>query len=125
MLRAALVGRIATEPETRSAASGVQMARMRVAVRRDHREKDGSVGTDFVDVVAYGQKGTYVCQYCRLGMLIAVEGRLEIRKWKTRSGEPRTDVAVQADYVSALQKAKDPDVRPAEPGQGDYDDDLF
>ncbi|MFB1427878.1 single-stranded DNA-binding protein [Micrococcus endophyticus] len=95
-------GFVATDPVTRTTASGATVAGFRLATteRRFDREAGAWVDahTNWYSVSAFGQLGSNTAQSVRKGNPVIVTGRLRVRDWSTeeRSG---TTVDVVADAV--------------------------
>lgn len=93
-----IMGRLTRDPELRRTGSGIAVANFTVAVDRDfasgpNKEKE----TDFIDCVAWRQSGEFVSKYFHKGSMIAVSGRLEIRKWNDKDGNQRRTAEVNVD----------------------------
>jgi single-strand DNA-binding protein len=107
-----LIGRMAVDPEVRYAPSGTAVCNFRVGVTRDIKDADGTRQSDFFNVVCFKGTAEFVQQYVTKGRLIAVEGRLQVRQWKTDQGENRSAVEVVANRVDPLERAKEDDAQP-------------
>jgi single-strand DNA-binding protein len=94
-----ILGRLTRDPELRSTGSGVNVCNFTVAVDRDYTAPNKEKETDFIDCVAWRKSGEFVNKYFRKGSMIAVSGRLEIRKWTDKDGNPRRSAEVNADNV--------------------------
>jgi single-strand DNA-binding protein len=95
-----ILGRLTRDPEMRTTGTGVNVCNFTVAVDRDfasgpNKEKE----TDFIDCVAWRKTGEFVGKYFRKGSMIAVSGRLEIRKWTDKDGNQRRSAEVNAENV--------------------------
>lgn len=88
-------GRISRDPEIKTAASGLMIARFSLAV--DRIAKKGEKKTaDFIPCVAFGTTAETIGKYCEKGKAILVSGHIQTGKYTTESGENRytTDVIV-------------------------------
>lgn len=96
---------------------GVPFATLRIAVRQERKSKDGKYHSDFFTLAVYSQQVNYLTKWCPKGTLLEACGRLEIREYKTSSGEVRYDHIIHCDLVSALERAQPHDdlPSPAEP----------
>jgi single-strand DNA-binding protein len=85
----ALIGRLTTEPELHTAATGTVVCTLRLAVpqRRRHGEDQQAL---FIDAVSFGAQAEAAGKYLIKGQQVAVSGRLESRSWTTPEGEPRS-----------------------------------
>lgn len=93
-----LMGRLTRDPELRRTGSGIAVANFTIAVDRDfasgpNKEKE----TDFIDCVAWRKTGEFVSKYFQKGSMIAVSGRLEIRKWNDKDGNSRRSAEVNVE----------------------------
>jgi single-strand DNA-binding protein len=80
-----ITGRLTRDPEVGSLPSGDPVCNLRLAV-------DGMAPgreTGYVDVVAYGKPGEAAARILTKGYLVAVDGRLEYRTWKTDDDQTR------------------------------------
>jgi single-strand DNA-binding protein len=102
MNRIVLVGRMTNDPDERHANSGTVLGRFRMAVDRNRRGPDGEKETDFFNVVCFGKTAEFVNRYLGRGDLVGVDGRLQMRDYTDREGNPRTWVEVAADSVQGL-----------------------
>jgi single-strand DNA-binding protein len=63
--------------------------------------------TNFFNVSAWGSSADFVAKYLTKGRLIAVDGRLNQRKYTTQDGQERNVVEIVADRVQGLDRPKD------------------
>ena len=110
--RCVFIGRLTRDPELKSVpTSGASVTSFTIAVERDVKnKKTGQRDVDFIDVVAWNSLAEFVAQYFQKGRQVYVEGRLQIRQWKTKDGALRhspeivADRAGFADSVASGQK---------------------
>lgn len=98
-----LVGRI-TEPEVRTTTTGKEVATFRIAVGRGD-------DTQWFSVAAWGKSAEFVGSYLGKGRLVAVEGRLQARKYTASDGSNREVVEIVANNVQGLDRPRE-DTRP-------------
>jgi len=111
-----LMGRLTRDPELRSTQSGISVTSFSLAVERDFgRGEDRQ--TDFFDIVAWRGTAEFVHKYFRKGQLVAVEGRLQTRKWDDRDGNKRISYEVVADNVYFAERKSDSPAPPADYGE--------
>jgi len=95
-----LIGRLVRDPELRYTPSGLPVAQFRIAV---DRPKNGNGDTaDFIPVVAWRVLAENIAKYLTKGRLVAVEGRLQVRKYQDRDGATRWATEVIATNVQFL-----------------------
>jgi len=116
--RVVLVGRLTRDPEVRTTTSGKQVASFSIAVTKRMKPKDGSPDADFFRVETWGMSAEYVGNYLAKGRLVAVDGRLQSRKYTAQDGSTREVIEVVADNVQGLDRPRDGDDMPARSGGG-------
>ncbi|MCX5726574.1 MAG: single-stranded DNA-binding protein [Candidatus Saganbacteria bacterium] len=77
------------------------MARFSLAIDRPAK-KDGNRETDFINIVAWRGLAKICGEYLKKGKLIAVEGRLQLRKYKDKNGQTKTFAEVVASNMQML-----------------------
>lgn len=98
--RVTIMGRLGKDPELKYTQSGVAVTSFSLAVDRDFTDKQtGERATDWIDVTCWRQTAEFVCKYFGKGRVVAVDGRLQTRRWKDRDGNNRTSVEVLAESV--------------------------
>ena len=105
--RVVLIGRLTRDPELRTTNSGKNVVEFSIAVSKRVKPQDGAPDADFFRVKAWGQTADYVNSYLTKGRLVAVDGRLETRKWTDQNGTNRESVEVVADNVNGLDRPRD------------------
>ena len=106
--RVVLIGRLTRDPELRNTTTGKQVFNFGIAVD-DRFNKEH---TNFFNVSAWGNTADFVSKYLTKGRLIAVDGRLNYRKYTTQDGQERSVVEVVADNIQPLDRPRD-DAEPA------------
>jgi len=102
-----LVGRLTRDPELRTTSTGKNVCSFSIAVTKRIKPTDGSPDADFFNIVAWGNQADYVTNYLTKGRLVAVEGRLQSRKYTTNDGSNREVVEVVANSVQGLDRPRD------------------
>ena len=105
--RVVLVGRLTRDPELRTTTTGKSVCDFSIAVGKRIKPTDGSPDADFFRVNAWGQTAEYVSNYLHKGRLVAVDGRLQSRKFTASDGTTREVVEVVADSVQGLDRPRD------------------
>lgn len=101
-----LMGRLTREPELKHTQGGVAVCTITLAVERDFVGQDGRREADFIDVVCWRGTAELVARWFRKGLLVAVEGRLQSRKWADQYGQNRTNWEVVADSVYFAERTE-------------------
>ena len=105
--RIVLMGRLTREPELRTTTSGTNVTSFTLAVERDFVRVGEDRQSDFIDIVAWEKRADFVNKYFRKGQLVAVEGRLQTRKWEDKEGNKRTAFEVIADGCHFAERRQD------------------
>lgn len=92
MNRVTLLGRLTSDLELRSTASGKDIVSYTLAVRRD------SENTDFINCATFGEFAKTLHQYCHKGDMIGVDGRLQISQYE-KDGKKYTSYSVISEKV--------------------------
>lgn len=102
-----LVGRLTFDPELRTTTSGKSTCSFSIAVSKRIKPQDGSPDADFFRVTCWEKTAEYVANYLHKGRLVAVEGRLQSRKFTDKDGHNREVVEVVANNVQSLERPRD------------------
>lgn len=124
-----LVGRLTHDPELRNTTTGKQVVNFSVAVTKRFKPNDGSPDADFFTIVAWGSTAEFVTNYLNKGRLVAIDGRLQSRKYTTQDGANREVVEIVADQVQGLDRPRDdqggsggrPSASSSAPQEDEYD----
>ncbi|MBX3119804.1 MAG: single-stranded DNA-binding protein [Fimbriimonadaceae bacterium] len=134
--RVVLVGRLTHDPQLRTTTSGKNVTDFQIAVQKRIKPNDGSPDADFFRVTCWGSTAEFVANYLSKGRLVAVDGRLQSRKYVASDGGQREVVEVVADSVQGLDRPRDdaggggggshavaaaPAAVSAAPGEDEYD----
>ena len=101
-----LIGRLTRDPEHKQTPSGKSVCEFSIAVGKRTKPQDGSPDADFFRIVAWAAQADFAAQYLAKGRLIAVEGRLQSRRYTTSDGQNREVVEVIAESIQPLDKSK-------------------
>ena len=93
MNKCILIGRLTADPTLRHTQTDKAVTTFTLAVNR--RGKDQ--GADFIDIVCWDKLAEFVSSYFTKGRQIAIEGRLQQRKWEDKDGNKRTSYEVVAN----------------------------
>ncbi|MCI7085572.1 MAG: single-stranded DNA-binding protein [bacterium] len=105
--RVILMGRLVSDPELKTTASGISVTSFRIAVDRSYVKSGEERKADFIDIVCWRSTAEFVCRYFGKGSLIAVEGQLQSRTYQAKDGTNRYVVEVVADNVSFTGERRD------------------
>jgi single-strand DNA-binding protein len=103
-----LIGNLTRDPELRYTPAGIAVAHFAIAVNRIKRKDSGSAPeVDFINIVAWRRLAEVCGEYLKKGRPVAIEGRLQIRSYKAKTGEMKTMAEVIADNMQMLGKKTD------------------
>lgn len=96
-----LVGNLVEDPELRFTASGVAMARIRLAVSRRYQDRNGEwqEESSFFGGTCWRDVAENVAESLTKGARIIVTGRLKQRSWETNEGEKRSVVEIDIQEI--------------------------
>lgn len=95
-----IIGRIATDPESRVTPNGQTVVRLRVATNRvwnNRQTGEKREQVEFHTITAWGGIGEVAAKYLRKGQLALFEGRLQTRSWQGQDGIKRYATEIVAD----------------------------
>lgn len=124
-----IMGRLTADPELKTTNSGLSVTSFTVAVDRPYQKDGKEREADFINVVAWRKTAEFVTNYFSKGSMIAIQGRIQTRKYKDKNGNNRIAFEVVADNVSFCggkgsgSTAKDSTKR-TDDWQTESDDDL-
>ena len=93
-----VMGRLTRDPELRRTQSGTAVCSFSIACDRDYG-KDEEKKTDFLDIVAWRERGEFVAKYFAKGRMIIVVGSLQNRDWTDKNGNKRRTAEIIASDV--------------------------
>lgn len=94
-----IMGNVGRDPEIRSLSSGDQLATLSIATSetwRDRNSGERKEKTEWHKVTIWGEQRVKLVEtYVRKGDMIAIEGKLETRKWQAQDGSDRYSTEIQ------------------------------
>lgn len=111
--RCILIGRLAQDPELRYTDEGTPVCNFSLAIERDFTNRNGEKETDFIDVVAWRKTAENVAEYLKKGRMVAVTGRLQIRKNTGKDGRTYINPEIVTREIKFLDNtvAPNPDLK--------------
>lgn len=100
MNKTILMGRLTNDPETRSTTNNKSVTHFSIAVNRP--QKNGEKAVDFFNCIAWNGLAKICSDYLKKGRLVAVEGRLQVRKYQDKNGQNRSFTEVVANNIQML-----------------------
>jgi len=101
-----LIGNLTRDPEVRYTPAGIPTARFALAVNRIQKkgaETEGKQTVDFINIIAWRRTAEICGEYLKKGSPVAIEGRLQIRKY-VKNGENMEYAEVVADNMQMLPR---------------------
>lgn len=105
--RVVLVGRLTRDPELRTTTSGKSVCSFSIAVDKRFKRQAEEQTADFFRITAWENQADYVSKYLTKGRLVAVDGRLQSRKYTANDGTERESIEVVAETVQGLDRPRD------------------
>ena len=101
-----LVGRLTNTPEVKVLDNGKKRSSVVLAVPRNYKNSNGEYETDFVDCVLWTTVAENTAEYCKVGDMIGVKGRLESRFVENTEGVKKKKTEVVAERITFLSSAR-------------------
>ncbi len=107
MNRVFLAGNLTRDPELKQTNGGMAVADLGLAVNERYQNRNGEQveRVCFADVVVWGRQAETCSQYLTKGAPVLVEGRLQLDRWQTPDGQPRSKMRVCASRVQFMGRA--------------------
>lgn len=101
-----LVGRLTSTPEVKVLDNGKKRSSVVLAVPRNYKNTSGEYETDFVDCVLWTTVAENTAEYCKVGDMIGVKGRLQSRYLENADGVKKKKTEVVAERITFLSSAR-------------------
>ncbi len=101
-----LVGRLTDNPEIVEIESNKKVTTVILAVNRNFKNSDGLYETDFIRCILWNNVAATTTEYCRIGDVIGVKGRLQTSKYEDENGKTHYITDVIAERVTFLSTNK-------------------
>ena len=102
MNKVILIGRLTRNPELRYTGSNTPVATFSLAVNRPFTNQNGEREADFINCVVWRKLAETVKNYLFQGSQVAVEGRIQTRKYQNDKGENKYITEILAENVEFL-----------------------
>lgn len=101
--RVILVGNLGADPELRYTASGMAVAKFRIATSETYTDRQGArqERTEWHRITAWGKLAEICGQYLSKGRLVYIEGRIRSDSWE-QEGVKRYSYEIVADTMRML-----------------------
>ena len=101
-----LVGRLTQDPEIMEIDSQKKVTTVILAVNRNFKNSDGLYETDFIRCILWNSVAATTTEYCRVGDVIGVKGRLQTSKYEDENHKIHYITDVIAERVTFLSTNK-------------------
>ena len=103
--RVVVVGRLTKDPELKRISSGVAVSSFTLAFSNRTKDAEGNQTSSFVTCNAWNKTAEIICNYCKKGSQICVDGRLQERRYQRKDGTNASVVEIVAENIELLGKA--------------------
>ena len=97
-----LIGRLTRDPELRYTGNNTPVATFSLAVNRNFSNQQGEREADFINIVVWRKQAENVKNYLSQGSQVAIDGRIQTRRYDDKDGQKRYVTEVVADNVEFL-----------------------
>lgn len=97
-----LVGRLTEDPRVEETEKGKKHTAVIVAVQRNFKNVDGIYETDFIRCVLWNGVASNTSEYCHMGDIVGIKGRLQNRSYEAEDGTKKYITEVIAEKVTFL-----------------------
>lgn len=107
--KAIIIGNLGADVELRYTQSGAPVASFRVATTERWKGQDGQMQeqTEWHSCNAWGKLAEICGKYLQKGSKVYVEGSINTRKWKDKSGNDRYSTEIKVREMKMLDGKKD------------------
>jgi len=121
--RVILGGRLTSDVELKTTASGVSVCSFTIDVNRRYQSRDSQEGNtaDFINCVAWRQSAEFISKYFHKGSSICVEGSIQTRSWTDNNNQKRYVTEVVVDSAMFVDSKSENGGARAPQDQGAFD----
>lgn len=106
MNQVVLVGRMTSNPNVIETENGKKYTVINLAVQRAFKNQDGIYETDFIRCILWNGIASNTCEFCKIGDVIGIKGRLQNRIYENSNEETQYITEVIAERVTFLSSNK-------------------
>mgnify|MGYP004558124075 FL=1 len=111
-----LVGRTTKTIELKQNKNGTNYVQFTLAVNRPYKDEQGQQQADFITCVAWNKTAETIANYVLKGMMIGIEGRLQVRSYSNEAGVRQYLSEVLVNRFTFLESKKSSTIaEPVEP----------
>ncbi len=110
MNKVILIGRLTRDPELRYTGNNTPVATFSLAVNRQFTNQNGEREADFINCIVWRKLAETVKNYLSQGSQVAVEGRIQTRRYQNDKGENKyiTEILVEnIEFLESKNKGKE------------------
>jgi len=104
-----LLGNLGRDPETRYTTGGDAVTNLNIATSEQWKDKSGEKQerTEWHRVVLFGRQAEVAGEYLKKGRSVYIEGRLQTRNTRTRTGVEKYSTEIVADRMQLIGGGRD------------------
>ena len=106
MNQVVLVGRLTSKPEVKINETGKKYTFINLAVPRSFKNSEGIYETDFIRCVLWTGIASSTSEYCTVGDLVGIKGRLQNRNYVDKNNENKYITEVIAERITFISSNK-------------------
>ena len=105
-----LQGNLGAAPELKKSPSGISSVSFRIAVKRNHKEADGTYKSDWFSCVAFRQTAEFICGHFAKGDMIIINGSLRTGEYTDKAGNKvyKTEIYVDGANFGGAKSTNTP-----------------
>lgn len=108
MNRVNIIGRLTRDPEKRQIPSGTSVTNFAIACNYVYSQNgEKKEQSHFFNCIVWGKGAEIFAQYAKKGQRVAIDGRLQQRRWEDKEGNKRNTVEIVTDNFQFLSYAQD------------------
>lgn len=115
--RVVIIGRLARDPEMRYTPNGTAVAGFSVASNYSFGSGDNKKEqVSYFDCIAWAKTGEIITEYVKKGHRIAIEGRLQQRRWDDQDGNKKSKIEIVVEnfqFMEGKKESETPQSKPA------------
>lgn len=102
-----LIGRLGQNPEIVNLESGKKLAKFSIAINESYKNAKGEKveSTQWHNIIAWGPTATVIEKYVTKGQEVAIEGKLNNKKFEDKTGTTRYVTEIVANEIQMFSKS--------------------
>ncbi len=114
MNQVVLVGRLVENPIVTETENGKKYTSINLAVARSFKGPEGTYETDFIRCVLWNGIAANTSEYCHMGDVVGIKGRLQNRKYEDKEHNTKYITEVIAERVTFLSSNRKTEIQDLE-----------